>query len=74
MEATRQQLAAILEERREQYAQADLTVPLGDQEGSPLGAPVSVVAFRRAPSRGPVPCSMGARCESFGMTHRTLLS
>lgn len=44
--ATQKKLTEILDKRKDQYAQADLTISLHDQNGHELGAPVSVVAYR----------------------------
>ena len=44
--ATQQRLFGILDKRREQYAQADLTVSLEDAKGANMGAPVAVVTYR----------------------------
>ena len=44
--STQHGLFSILDKRREQYAQADLTVSLEDAKGADMGAPVAVVTYR----------------------------
>ena len=44
--ATTEKLRAILDKRKDQYAQADIKVSLQDNKGNPMGASVSVVAQR----------------------------
>lgn len=44
--ATTEKLKAILDKRKEQYAQADIRISLHDNKGNPMGANVSVVAQR----------------------------
>lgn len=44
--ATTEKLMAILDRRKDQYAQADIRIGLHDHKGNPMGANVSVITHR----------------------------